>query len=256
MRYRMAVLAALLAGVIGCGKSSEVISPPIVRKDKPANPVRKTGPVLTNVTLPAKHDKTKPLPAMVLLHGMGSAPEGFLAKQWQIWADKFSVAVIAVSAPIYQKPDEYDWSDDPAENAEAIAAALTIAEGKTGINRAKVILMGYSQGAFAALNLGLAYPDRFIAAIALSPGSLTDPSVPPAANGTMWSTHQTFILCFGVQDEPKWIQQAKDRMAEAKKRGAKTEIKEYPNEGHLIPPDLNDLLPGWLAGMDKAAGTK
>ena len=196
------------------------------------------------VTVPTKYDGKKELPVVVTLHGMGSKPTDFLGDEYGELADDLQAVIVAVSGPIPTDRGSFDWSDDVEVNLPRINSGLGVAMTKAKLRKDRVVLMGYSQGAYAALGLAYAHPELFAGTIAVSPGSLTNPALAPRPSPLL--AKRGFVLCYGGKDEADFIRQGKERLNAAKRAGAKVEVKEYPDAEHLIPPDRDEVFPKWF----------
>jgi len=228
-----------------CEKTAETPTPvPVVSVPAP------TAQPSAIVTLPDAYDGKSELAALVMLHGMGSKPTDFLGDEYGDLADSLKSVVVAVSGPVPEAEGKYDWSDDIEVNSARVNAGLAEARSKARVRKDRVVLMGYSQGAYAALGLAYAHPETFAGVIAISPGSLTNPVLPQ--NPSPLLAKRGFVLCYGGQDEADFIRQGKDRTEAARRAGAKIEVKEYPKAGHLIPQDRDEVFPRWFAFVVRA----
>ncbi len=144
------------------------------RPDLPAEP-------LVVVTAP-RGEPSGPLPAMVWLHGYGAQPD-IEDDYYQAVADALGIAVIGVAATHQFKgvPSEewtpdvgFEWSEIPTSDAARIGEGLNLAEREVPIDRSRVGLFGFSQGAAVAGVVAAGFPERYRGAILLSPGSLSD----------------------------------------------------------------------------------
>lgn len=234
------ILLVLAMAVAGCEKRS---SPPVAG-------AKPNTAAWNAFTFPANYDGKEELPVLVTLHGMGSKPTGFLGDDFQDIADELRVAVVAVRGPEPLEHGGFAWSDDLTENFLRVTQALGEAAVTAKLRKDRVVLVGYSQGAYAALGLAYAHPEVFGGAIAISPGSRTNPPL-PAVNSPLLPK-RGFVLCYGSKDEAEFIRQGKERLEAARRAGAKVETKVYPEHEHLIPPDLDELLPKWFAFVVRA----
>jgi predicted esterase len=247
---RKAALCLMLIGTISCQKEPEHSQPaPPTQVSRAAQ-----APVVNIVTLPGKYDGKAELPVLVTLHGMGGKASKFLGDEFEDIADDLKAVVIAVGAPLTDDRGGYAWSDRSDENLDRIRIGLNEAGRKAKLRKDHVVLLGYSQGAYAALGLAYDHPDVFAGVIALSPGSLTNPSLAKSASPLL--AKRGFVLAYGDKDEDEFIRQGKERLASAQNAGAKVKTKVYANAEHLIPPDLDDRLPEWFAFVLEANDAK
>ena len=108
-------------------------------------------------------------PLVLMLHGYGDSNESYLdfAKAWA----GLGFVAVAVPGSVPFQQSGYVWapeSTDPTlKDLRAIVAAELISNV---INKEKVFLLGFSQGALHAILLTAKYRDEFAGVVALSPG--------------------------------------------------------------------------------------
>lgn len=124
-----------------------------------------------------------PRGVLVLLHGAGEGPATMI-ERLRTTADERGLALVAVKAagvtwdvvasarPAATGPVGMKVRSRPrlGRDARRIGAALDETLARLGGPRAPVVLAGFSDGASAALSVGLAEPDRYAAIVAMSPG--------------------------------------------------------------------------------------
>lgn len=127
------------------------------------------------VYVPASYVPGKPLPLLMMLHGAGNTS---LSVQYTFpLADEFGVIILA--------PDSRDertwdgvlrhWGPDVDFMGEALAQTAK----RYDIDRKKLGVGGFSDGASYALSFGISFGDQFTSVIAMSPGVMQ----PIAARG-------------------------------------------------------------------------
>lgn len=125
------------------------------------------------VAIPAKGKRpAKGWPVIVMLHGYGDTNLSYVDNA-QRWADAGFVA-IALPGSVPSLEGRYIWDlDSTKPTSDDIDAAL--ASPLLDIDRSRVHLLGFSQGALHALLLAKSDPKRIAGVVAISPGgSLSD----------------------------------------------------------------------------------
>lgn len=121
---------------------------------------------------PGKHEGTRPL--ILLLHGAGGNPCGFLA-EFRDLANHHGVVLLAPKA----KGETWDLESGQHKKIDAdsphIQALLDTVFQNVAVDRQRVTVLGFSDGASYALSLGLANPQMFRSVVAFSPGFLIAP---------------------------------------------------------------------------------
>lgn len=118
------------------------------------------------VYVPARGDSTAPLPLLVLLHGAGNTA---LSVQYALpLADALGFIVLAPDSR-----DERTWDGvlrNWGPDVEFIGAAVEQTMARYPIDRRRVAIGGFSDGASYALSFGISFGDQFSSVIAMSPG--------------------------------------------------------------------------------------
>jgi phospholipase/carboxylesterase len=114
-------------------------------------------------------DHAEPLPLLILLHKAGGSPLEWFAGSgsYAAYADNGRFIILAPESP------GQSWGTGPKEwgyDYLAINRALEEAFARCAVDRSRIAIGGFSDGASYALSLGLANGDVFSDIIAFSPG--------------------------------------------------------------------------------------
>ncbi len=127
------------------------------------------------VYVPAGYRADTPLPLLVMLHGAGNTA---LSVQYVLaFADEFNVIVVAPDSR-----DERTWDGvlrSWGPDVDFIGEALAQTVDRYSVNRSRLGVGGFSDGASYALSFGISFGDQFGHVIAMSPGVMQ----PIAARG-------------------------------------------------------------------------
>lgn len=137
--------------------------------DKPirvALPVKDSPELVYWVLLPPEYDRTRPYPAVVVLHASGGSPESEL----RIWSSQAALEGYLLVAPSFRLDPTRPYGYSIAEH-QALLAMMVDARKRFSIDADRTFLSGHEIGAFAAWDFGMAHPDQFagLAPIAGSP---------------------------------------------------------------------------------------
>lgn len=177
-----------------------------------------------------------PAPVLIVLHGARSAPANIIAllraqadakgvillaprSQGPTWDLLLSIAAAMradASAPQVQRP---------AVDLPRIDAALARLAARVGIDRGRIGLAGFSDGASYALSMGLGRDRGYSAVLAFSPGVMALPQdLPP---------NQRVFIAYGRQD-PGFAEGS--RFFAADLRGRSQNVEEFAFDGgHILP---------------------
>lgn len=181
----------------------------------------------------------EPAPLIVLLHGAGGGARRFLA-EFTREADRHGAILLALQSAGRtwpQRKEEVIMGTDAANLEDALAELLTQAP----VDRARIVLLGFSDGASHALSAGLANPQRFRAIVALSPGYAFAPR--------SLDTSQRIFIAHGRRDRVLPASNVRDGLVkELESAGFRPKVRWF-NGGHSIDPSA------LREGLDFAIGT-
>lgn len=206
----------------------------------------------TVLVLPKDYKKMDAIPAVVWMHGFGSKPEDLVNESVQKWADTLHVALIGVSATQPRGPHSFVWAEEGERNIKRLQTAMAEVSDRVTIEKGKVILMGFSQGAQVGLEIAVQSPEEFAGAIVLSPGAtLNLDKIKPAA----LVAKRGFVVSCGAQEHPGNVQLATQDANWLRKAQAKLIFKPYPGvTSHSFPADFDARFPEWVEFILKANG--
>jgi phospholipase/carboxylesterase len=175
-----------------------------------------------------------PRPLVVALHGAGGsgAGAGFAFRQ----ADAFGFIVLA--------PDSRDWTWDSilghGQDEEFLAAAFQSTVERCSVDRRRLALAGFSDGASHVLSIGIAAGDVFGHLLAFSPGLMR----PPDARGK-----PRIFISHGTADQTMPIDVTSRRFVPRLKAiGYDVTYREFEGR-HTLPPDIaHDAFDWFITG--------
>ena len=191
--------------------------------------------------IPKTYRPNEPLPLLILLHaaqgnsgswfsgGHKEMPGSFVAR-----ADAERFIVLAPNAPgttwgIGPKA----WANDVPPINRAIAAAFA----QSAINRDRIAIGGFSDGASYALSLGLANGDLIKAVVAFSPGFI----VKAVGRGK-----PALFISHGREDFILPVETTKRFVAQLQKSGYAVDFHEFEGQ-HEVPAAISNEAMAWLA---------
>ena len=193
--------------------------------------------------IPTGH--AEPSPLLILLHKAGgSASEWFAGSgSYAPYADKGRFIILAPEAP------GPSWGTGPKNwgyDYLAINRALEEAFARCAIDRKRLAIGGFSDGASYALSLGLANGDVFSYVLAFSPGFI----VRAQARGRIDNNNQIRIpvvyIAHGVTDNVLPIASTSRLfVSQLRKNGYDVEFREFIG-GHHVSRQVADQATRWL----------
>ena len=170
------------------------------------------------------------LPLIVLLHGAGGDAGRFLAEFKSI-SDRRAAILLAL------KSAGRTWDLQPrrgggasfGRDAANLDSALAELFAKAPVDRERIVLLGFSDGASYALSLGLANPQLVRAIVALSVGGVL---MPPSIDGT-----QRLFIAHGRRDPVLPFANVQRRIVPGLKRSGLEPRVRWSNGGHVMDFD-------------------
>ena len=179
-----------------------------------------------------------PYPLLIALHGAGHfpIPTGLpnTPPGWEVAADQGWIVALPTSS-VMRMPGAYAWDDLSAAKAE-LHQHLENLVAHHSIDRARVVLAGFSQGGRIAVRLGLERQFPASGVIALGPW-IPDleqawPDVP--------ATDRRVYLFVGQQDEG--VENVRSLHGELERRGISSWLEERGDLGHQLPSDMAETV--------------
>ena len=173
------------------------------------------------------------LPLIVLLHGAGGDAYRFLA-EFKAIADRRGAILLAPTSA------GTTWDLQPrrgggasfGRDAANLDSALAELFAKAPVDRERVVLLGFSDGASYALSLGLANPRVFRAIVALSIGGVF---MPPSVEPT-----QRLFIAHGRRDPVLPFANVERRIVPGLQRAGLEPRVHWFNGGHVMDSDAID----------------
>jgi len=176
-----------------------------------------------------------PVAIAVLLHGSGGEPEQAIS-----YLEPFaSAASVVVLAP---PSHGYTWDailGRPGPDVESIGHVLHWAFERFAIDRKRLVVGGFSDGASYALGLADANGDVFASTVALSPGFV--PSAPSVGKVRIFVSHGTADTVLPIDRCSRRI------VADLRRTGHDLRYEEFEG-GHVIPPWIARQACEWMLG--------
>ena len=217
----------------------------------PEDPAYAASGLIHNVRLPEAAGPSRPAPAVVMVHGWGGDESVmWIFKQ----AAPAGVALITPRAPLDLGEEGYAWfrhngpktRPEPASLTAGIAHLhrfLTSLPELYPIDPARLVLIGFSQGAMVSNGLVLTHPNRVIGMASLA-GSF--PEVPEAMPEADLLAGFPVFIAHGTRDEIVPLSAARQTREAYTWLGAEITYGEYA-VGHKMNVQAIKDLKAWLA---------
>lgn len=201
--------------------------------------------------VPQSYSHTKPAPVIFTCHG---TPPFDIAEHhirtWKYYGEKHGCIIVA---PVLDGTDGI-LGDGPVigmiNNEIRMFSILSTLSYQYNIDRANIMITGFSGGGFPAYWVGLRHPDVFTVIVAQNCNfsrSNTDGWYPPEAV-------RTPVMVYYGQNDPATIQvQSLDAIQYLREHGFKVETAVIPNAGHDRHPEV--AMKFFLDHMKPARGT-
>jgi phospholipase/carboxylesterase len=191
--------------------------------------------------------------AMVLLHGRGGSAEDILGL-----AEAFDMDGLAYLAPqaaahewypsSFLAPRERNepWLSSALDKVGSVVASIESA----GIQRERIVIAGFSQGACLSTEFVASNPARYAGLIAFTGGLIGPVGMDLRHEGDLAGTLALFLS--GDPDPHVPWQRVVDSAKELERMGAKVEAVRYPGKPHSVSADEVEHARAMLAGIFSA----
>jgi predicted esterase len=201
-------------------------------------PVRRQGPVAAQARI-----------AVVLVHGRGDSASGILTL-----ADAFDLPDVMWLAPQAAGNTWYPYSflAPIDENQPGLDSGLLVIDDlvrmleQESIAAARVVLMGFSQGACLAQEYAARHARRYRAIVGLSGGLIGPPGTPRDYSGWFDGT-PVFLGCSDI-DPHIPVERVHESSQVFTRMGAVVDERIYPRMGHTVNAEEIEVVRGLLAG--------
>lgn len=183
--------------------------------------------------VPAGYSPARPAPLVVLLHGAGSDARSGLALLRELAND----AGLLLLAPTARGRTWDVILDRFGPDVASLDALLEHVFERFAVDRSRVAVGGFSDGASYSLSLGLSNGDLFTHLIAFSPGFMA----PGARRG-----RPAIYVSHGIEDRVLPIERCSRMIVPALRRsGYDVDYREFEG-GHAVPPSVARVAVSWL----------
>lgn len=184
---------------------------------------------------------SKPVPLLILLHPSNGAGGMWFSKfasagSFAPQADALGCALLAPQAP------GSTWGEGPqgfGPGVSAIDRALAAAFAQCPIDRARISLAGFSDGASYALSVGLVNGDQIGSVIAFSPGFIVK---------ALGRGRPRILIAHGRNDPVLPYEQTDKFVRQLRQNGYSVEFRTFEG-GHELPRESVSAALRWLAGQ-------
>ena len=191
------------------------------------------------VYLPVGYQASTPMPLMIVLHGAGGSSEG-AAAAFPL-ADELGFIVLAT--------DSRDWTWDAiihgfGPDVEFLQRAFAFVSARCAVDRRRLAMTGFSDGASYALSLGVGNGDVFGHILAFSPGVMQPATA--AGKPRIFISHGTADQTMPIDDTSRKF------VPRLKALGYEVVYREFEGK-HVLPPAIRREAYEWfLAGSRPA----
>lgn len=240
LRLALSVVAAMIAAPLSAADKGTFVDKKFKNEDGHESPYV--------VFVPANHDKNKPTPVILFLHGAGETKGGKMMPIEQGIAPHIKRLEEKKQAfkfiTIIPQAETFGWAAESANGKRTLAILDEVVKEYNGDTK-RLYLTGISMGGFGTWSVAAAHPDKF-AAIAPVCGGGKAEWAEKLKDLPIWNFH-------GDQDAAVKVQLSRDMIDAIKKAGGKPRYSEFPFVGHNSwdAAYAHDELYSWFLGHAK-----
>jgi predicted esterase len=176
--------------------------------------------------LPPKHDPAKPSPLLIAMHGFGGGAEGY-PSQWRRAAARENT-VLVIPQGVRPAAGGYSWGD-PEDADIILGLTLDWVRERLAVDDEQIVLTGFSQGGFMAMELGRRHPELFVGVIPMAGGYYPELDGPAEGSGRI----PRYYFIVGAQDGV--ADQCRRAASDYAEAGYEVELRVLPGIGHTFP---------------------
>jgi predicted esterase len=228
---RYAELLKRAGGEAGAKKSGETGKKPSADQPqgKPVDPE-------WQVTVPKGLDKSKRVPLIVALHPRNGNME-MTIERWKDVAAEMGAILLTPQGTFRLADDRYEWGRNLDAIEENVMDAIDEVMEDHQIDKKKIIVVGFSQGAWAAWSMALRNPDVFRGAIPVA-GRLADNWQEDIEEDAI--KNLKIYAMVGADDDEQLVKSGKQAAKKLKDMGLKVELKTFDGVGHDFPKNAKE----------------
>jgi phospholipase/carboxylesterase len=184
--------------------------------------------------LPAK---TKSKQLMVVLHGLGDSPQGFLWLPGFLRIDSLNYLLLTAPDAYYEGFSWYNISENPLQGilrSRRVLAEVFSSLEEAGYPPETTFMLGFSQGCLMTLEFGARHQHRLagyvgISGYSIDPGVLVQEMNPEVTRGNWLITHGTY-------DELIPVEKVREQIRVMQNAGFAIDYREYA-KAHTVDPE-------------------
>jgi predicted esterase len=185
------------------------------------------------VTLPRDYDESEEVPLIVALHSRGG-DMAKATKRWKKAARKVGAILLAPQGTVKVDGGGFQWGSNLGRIEENVMDAINEVMDEYEIDQDRVILTGFSQGAWATWALALRSPDTFCGIIPVA-GRFEAPSESYFEDEDLAKLR--IVVMVGEDDNDDLVKGNKKAAKRFKGLGAEVKLHVYEGIGHAFPDD-------------------
>jgi len=185
--------------------------------------------------VPSAYDGASSVPLLIVLHGAGGNVED-MARSWRTVATNIGAVLLLPRANHMVGDNAYRWGDIE-ETEYMINAMLVYARERVNVDPKRIILAGFSQGAFMAMSIGLRQPKDFSGIIAMSTAYVSSVLQDAPKGTTKWP--KVHLM---VGDKDRMLAMNRQAAKELKSAGVDVDLVVYPDLDHAFPKNSDEEL--------------
>lgn len=178
----------------------------------------------------------KPAPLLVVLHGNRSNMRE-ATQRWQAAAQRMGAILLAPQGTAQISEGQYEWGSNLDEIEENILDAINKVMDEHKVDQSRVVLAGFSQGAWITWSLGARNPDTFHGLIPVC-GRFDAPSESEIDEEALAKLR--IYAMVGADDDDAILKSNRDAEERYKKLGAKVKLRVYDDVGHAYPDEAEE----------------
>lgn len=190
------------------------------------------------IFIPSDYDSTENYPVLVMLHGYGASPRGFIGELAEFLTERGFIYIVPYGTEVLGT-SSFAWGEfGEAENK--IISEIEKVIRNYSVDISKVVLAGYSQGGSLTFYITIKNPSLFRGAIPIT-GTFDEEGLRDYFH-KLDGKNLSFYVIIGGRDREERVNSNKRLKEILEEHGIKAHLEIFPDVGHAFPGEPDEEL--------------
>jgi len=190
------------------------------------------------VFIPSDYNFKENYPVLVMLHGYGASPRGFIGELAEILTERGFIYIVPYGTEVLGT-SSFAWGEFGEVENKIISEIENVIKNYS-VDISKVVLAGYSQGGSLTFDITVRNPALFRGAIPIS-GTFDEEGLRDYFQ-KLDGKNLSFYIIIGNRDREERVNSNKRAKEILEEHGIKVHLEMFPDVGHAFPGEPDEEL--------------